>query len=150
MTQASVKAARSLLTPTDHALILIDHQSQMAFPLNSIEVGALRANTATIARAAAAFAVPTILTSVAATSFSGPVFPEIQKAFPGAPIIDRTTMNCWEDAAVIAEVTRHPESSIGVTICVAMKATQTVPAASLSGRRPRAAHQPTLAAVRTQ
>ncbi|RZJ32637.1 MAG: hypothetical protein EON85_00330 [Brevundimonas sp.] len=51
MTQASVGAARSLLTPTDHALILIDHQSQMAFPLNSIEVGALRANTATIAHA---------------------------------------------------------------------------------------------------
>ena len=106
MTTASLAAARSLLTPTDHALILIDHQSQMAFPLNSIEVGALRANTATVARAAAAFAVPTILTSVAATSFSGPVFPEIQKAFPGAPIIDRTTMNCWEDAAVIAEVNR--------------------------------------------
>ena len=124
MTQASVKAARSLLTPTDHALILIDHQSQMAFPLNSIEVGALRANTATIARAAAAFAVPTILTSVAATSFSGPVFPEIQKAFPGAPIIDRTTMNCWEDAAVIAEVNRIDKGRIVLaglwtSVCIA-------------------------------
>lgn len=124
MTQASVKAARSLLTPTDHALILIDHQSQMAFPLNSIEVGALRANTATIARAAAAFAVPTILTSVAATSFSGPVFPEIQKAFPGAPIIDRTTMNCWEDTAVIAEVNRIDKGRIVLaglwtSVCIA-------------------------------
>jgi nicotinamidase-related amidase len=124
VTQASVKAARSLLTPTDHALILIDHQSQMAFPLNSIEVGALRANTATIARAAAAFAVPTILTSVAATSFSGPVFPEIQKAFPGAPIIDRTTMNCWEDAAVIAEVNRIDKGRIVLaglwtSVCIA-------------------------------
>ncbi|HYE42025.1 MAG TPA: isochorismatase family protein [Caulobacteraceae bacterium] len=106
MTAASVAAARSLLTPGDHTLILIDHQSQMAFPLNSIEVGSLRANTATVARAAATFAVPTILTSVAATSFSGPVFPEIQKAFPGAPVIDRTTMNCWEDPAIVAEVNR--------------------------------------------
>jgi nicotinamidase-related amidase len=106
VTTASIGAARSLLTPADHALILIDHQSQMAFPLNSIDVGALRANTATVARAAAAFAVPTILTSVAATSFSGPVFPEIRKAFPDAPIIDRTTMNCWEDQAVIDEINR--------------------------------------------
>lgn len=124
MTTAAIAAARSLLTPSDHALILIDHQSQMAFPLNSIEVGALRANTATVARAAAAFAVPTILTSVAATSFSGPVFPEIQKAFPGAPIIDRTTMNCWEDAAVIAEVNRIGKgrvvlAGLWTSVCIA-------------------------------
>ena len=124
MTTASIGAARSLLTPTDHVLILIDHQSQMAFPLNSIEVGALRANTATVARAAAAFAVPTILTSVAATSFSGPIFPEIQKAFPGAPIIDRTTMNCWEDAAVIDEVNRIGKGRIVLaglwtSVCIA-------------------------------
>jgi nicotinamidase-related amidase len=124
MTTASTGAARSLLTPTDHALILIDHQSQMAFPLNSIEVGALRANTATVARAAATFAVPTILTSVAATSFSGPVFPEIQKAFPGAPIIDRTTMNCWEDPAVVTAVNRIGKGRIVLaglwtSVCIA-------------------------------
>lgn len=124
MTTASVGAARSLLTPLDHALILIDHQSQMAFPLNSIEVGALRANTATVARAAAAFDVPTILTSVAATSFSGPVFPEIQKAFPGAPVIDRTTMNCWEDPAVIGEVNRIGKgrvvlAGLWTSVCIA-------------------------------
>lgn len=124
MTTASAGAARSLLTPADHTLILIDHQSQMAFPLNSIEVGALRANTATVARAAAAFGVSTILTSVAATSFSGPVFPEIQKAFPGAPVIDRTTMNCWEDAAVIAEVNRIGKNRVVLaglwtSVCIA-------------------------------
>ena len=124
MTTASVGAARSLLTPLDHALILVDHQSQMAFPLNSIEVGALRANTATVARAAAAFDVPTILTSVAATSFSGPVFPEIQKAFPGAPVIDRTTMNCWEDPAVIGEVNRIGKgrvvlAGLWTSVCIA-------------------------------
>ncbi|NBB61478.1 isochorismatase family protein [Pseudomonas sp. ODNR1LW] len=124
MTTASVAAGRSLLTPQDHTLILIDHQSQMAFPLNSIEVGALRANTATIARAAAVFSVSTILTSVAATSFSGPLFPEIQKAFPGEPIIDRTTMNCWEDAAVIEEVNRIGKGRIVLaglwtSVCIA-------------------------------
>lgn len=124
MTTATAGAARSLLTPADHTLILIDHQSQMAFPLNSIEVGALRANTATVARAAAAFGVSTILTSVAATSFSGPVFPEIQKAFPGAPVIDRTTMNCWEDEAVIAEVSRVGKgrvvlAGLWTSVCIA-------------------------------
>lgn len=124
MTSAHAAPARSLLTPTDHTLMLIDHQSQMAFPLNSIEVGALRANTATIARAAAVFKVSTIVTSVAATSFSGPVFPEIAKAFPDAPVIDRTTMNCWEDANIIAEVNRIGKARIVLaglwtSVCIA-------------------------------
>jgi nicotinamidase-related amidase len=121
---ASKAAASSLLTPTDHTLILIDHQSQMAFPLNSIEVGPLRANTATVARGAAAFNVSTILTSVAATSFSGPVFPEISHAFPGAPVIDRTTMNCWEDANVINAVNaignrRVVLAGLWTSVCIA-------------------------------
>ena len=103
---ATAAPAASLLTPADHTLILIDHQSQMAFPLNSIDVGALRDNTATIAKAAAAFGVAAIVTSVAATSFSGPVFPEIAKALPDEPVIDRTTMNAWEDPNIIAAVNR--------------------------------------------
>lgn len=124
MTTAKVAAARSLLTPDDHTLILIDHQSQMAFPLNSIGVGDLRANTATVARAAAAFGVSTILTSVAATSFSGPVFPEISKAFPDAPVIDRTTMNAWEDAHIVAEVNRIGKprivlAGLWTSVCIA-------------------------------
>lgn len=124
MTIARLAAAAGLLTPADHTLILIDHQSQMAFPLNSITVGDLRANTATIARAAAVFGVSTILTSVAATSFSGPVFPEITKAFPEAPIIDRTTMNAWEDAAVIGEVNRIGKrrivlAGLWTSVCIA-------------------------------
>ncbi len=92
----------TLLAPDDHVLIMIDHQSQMAFPVRSIEVAALRQNADLTARAAAGFAVSTILTTVAAKSFSGPIFEEVGKAFPGADIIDRTTMNCWEDANVIA------------------------------------------------
>ena len=124
MTLATAAAGTSLLTPTDHVLVLIDHQSQMAFPLNSIEVGALRNNTATVARGAAGFKVPTILTSVAAASFSGPIFPEITKAFPGAPIIDRTTMNCWEDANIIAEINRlNPRrivlAGLWTSVCIA-------------------------------
>lgn len=124
MTQAVLAPARSLLTPADHTLLLIDHQSQMAFPLNSIEVGALRANTATVARGAAAFGIPTILTSVAATSFSGPVFPEISKAFPGSPVIDRTTMNCWEDRNVIDAVNaighrRVVLAGLWTSVCIA-------------------------------
>jgi nicotinamidase-related amidase len=104
MAKAITAAAASLLTPDDHILVLIDHQSQMAFPVRSIDVSLLRTNTGLVSKAAAGFAVSTILTSVAMASFSGPLFPEITEVFGDAPVIDRTTMNCWEDAAVTARV----------------------------------------------
>lgn len=104
MPTASPAAGKTLLTPVDHTLILIDHQSQMAFATHSIDVAMLRNNVALVAKGAAGFGVSTILTTVAEKSFSGPLFPEIPDAFPDAKVCDRTTMNCWEDAAVIAAV----------------------------------------------
>lgn len=103
---ATPVAATSLLTPADHALILIDFQSQMAFATKSIDPTLLRNNAALIANAAASFKVPAILTTVAEKSFSGPMFSEITDAFPGQPLLDRTSMNTWEDAAVIDAVNR--------------------------------------------
>ncbi len=50
------------------------------------------------------FRVPTILTTVAEKTFSGPMFNEITEAFPGQGLIDRTSMNTWEDANVIKRV----------------------------------------------
>lgn len=93
-----------LLAPNDHALILIDYQSQMSFATHSIDAITLRNNAGLIARAAASFKVPTILTTVAEKSFSGPMFTEVTEPFPGQALLDRTSMNTWEDAAVIDRV----------------------------------------------
>lgn len=104
MPTATPAAATQLLTPTDHTLILIDHQSQMAFATRSIDVATLRTNVALVAKAAAGFGVSTIVTTVAEKSFSGPLFPEIPVAFPKAVALDRTSMNAWEDANVVQAV----------------------------------------------
>lgn len=95
-----------LLNPKDHTLILIDFQSQMAFATHSIDAVNLRTNASLVAQAAAGFGVSTILTTVAEKSFSGPMFDEVTAPFPGQQMLDRTSMNTWEDAAVIAEVNR--------------------------------------------
>jgi nicotinamidase-related amidase len=97
---------KALLTPTDHALILIDFQSQMAFATKSIDPVILRNNSALVANAARIFEVPTIPTTVAEKTFSGPMFDEIKTALPNAKFLDRTTMNAWEDKTVIEEVNR--------------------------------------------
>jgi len=91
------KPGNKLLTPQNSAIILIDHQPQMSFAVSSIDRTLLVNNTVGLAKAGKAFKVPTILTTVAEKSFSGPIFPEIQAVFPDQKPIDRTSMNAWED-----------------------------------------------------
>ncbi len=123
MPTATPTPGKTLLSPTDHTLILIDYQSQMAFATKSIDPVLLRSNTALVAEAAAGFGVPTILTTVAEKTFSGPIFPEIKAAFPHQETLDRTSMNTWEDANVIREVNRigKPRVVIGglwTSVCI--------------------------------
>lgn len=104
MTRATPTPGKTLLSPADHTLILIDHQSQMAFATKSIDTTLLRNNVGLVAHAARIFGVSTILTTVAEKSFSGPMFDEIKDAFPGLAAIDRTSMNTWEDANIARRV----------------------------------------------
>jgi nicotinamidase-related amidase len=112
MVQALANPGRTLLSPADHTLILIDFQSQMAFATKSIDSVTLRNNAALVANAARIFNVSVIPTTVAEKTFSGPMFEEIKAAFPKAKYFDRTSMNSWEDKAVIAEVNRIGKSRI--------------------------------------
>ena len=98
LTGFAQKPSPNLLNPTNHTLVLIDHEGQMAFATKSIDAIELRNNVGLIAGTSKIFKVPTVVTTVAEKSFSGPVFPEILEAFPNtAQYIDRTTMNTWED-----------------------------------------------------
>jgi nicotinamidase-related amidase len=79
MATATPVPGKGLLSPNNHALIMIDHQSQMAFATKSIDAVLLLNNAAMVAKAAAGFGVPTVLTTVAEKTFSGPIFDEIKK-----------------------------------------------------------------------
>jgi nicotinamidase-related amidase len=106
MPTAKPVPGKMLLSPSDHTLIMIDHQSQMAFATKSIDAVTLRNNAALVAEAAAGFNVSTILTTVAEKTFSGPIFDEIKSAFPGTDVIDRTSMNTWEDGRIAERVNK--------------------------------------------
>ena len=95
---------RELLNPTNSALILIDHQPQMAFGVQSIDRQTLKNNTVALAKAARIFNVPSILTSVETESFSGYIWPELLAVFPGQQPIERTSMNSWEDRKLVEAV----------------------------------------------
>jgi nicotinamidase-related amidase len=112
MAQATSTPGKSLLDPKNHTLIMIDHQPQMAFATNSIDPVSLRNNAAMVAKAAAGFGVSTVLTTVAEKTFSGPMFDEIREVFPTAEIIDRTSMNSWEDGRITDKVNAIGKSKI--------------------------------------
>jgi nicotinamidase-related amidase len=112
MPTAQAKPGKTLLDPTNHTLIMIDHQSQMSFATKSIDAVSLRNNAALVSKAAKEFNVSTILTTVAEKSFSGPIFDEIRSVFPEANVIDRTTMNTWEDARIAERVNAIGKSKI--------------------------------------
>ena len=112
MPKANPAPGKTLLTPNDHILIMIDHQPQMAFATKSIDAVDLRNNTALVANAAKSFKVSTILTTVAEKTFSGPIFPEIRKVFAEEDIIDRTTMNTWEDGRITDKINKIGKNKI--------------------------------------
>lgn len=89
-----------VLTPQNSQLIFIDQQPQMAFGVQSIDRQTLKNNVVGLAKAAKAFKIPATITSVETESFSGPTFPELLSVFPEAPILERTSMNSWDDLKV--------------------------------------------------
>jgi nicotinamidase-related amidase len=89
-----------VLTPTNCQLIFIDQQPQMAFGVQSMDRQALKNNTVGLAKAAKAFNIPTTITTVETQGFSGHTYPELLDVFPGKPILERTSMNSWDDQKV--------------------------------------------------
>ncbi|MEL6596015.1 MAG: hydrolase [Pseudomonadota bacterium] len=89
-----------VLTPENSQLIFIDHQPQMAFGVQSIDRQTLKNNTVALAKAGKIFGIPTIITTVETEAFSGHTYPELLDVHPDAPLLERTSMNSWDDQKV--------------------------------------------------
>ncbi|WP_420224771.1 hydrolase [Pigmentiphaga litoralis] len=89
-----------VLTPHNSQMIFIDHQPQMAFGVQSIDRQVLKNNTVALAKAAKVFQIPTVITTVETESFSGHTYPELLDVFPTQDILERTSMNSWDDQKV--------------------------------------------------
>jgi nicotinamidase-related amidase len=87
-----------MLNPNNHAIALVDYQPAMYQGVQSHDRLVTFNNVQVLAKAAKLFGVPTIVTSVAQDTFSGPFMPEVSSLFPGHTVIDRTSMNAWLDA----------------------------------------------------
>lgn len=88
-----------LYSPEDSVVVFIDHQPQMIFGVANIDRATLINNVTLLARVAKEFNVPAVLTAVETESFSGYVWPQLLDVFPGQPVIERTSMNSWDEPA---------------------------------------------------
>jgi nicotinamidase-related amidase len=88
----------ALYTPVDSAVVFVDFQPQMTFGVANIDRASLINNVVLLAKAAKEFGVPTVLTSVETEGFSGYVWPQLLDVFPGQSVVERTSMNSWDDA----------------------------------------------------
>ncbi|MEV5172269.1 hydrolase [Streptomyces flaveolus] len=102
--QVTASPSPDLLTPDNCAVLFVDHQPQMFFGTGSGDRTAIINSTLGLAKTAKVFDVPVVLSTVAAESFSGPILPQLADVFPDQKIIDRSTMNAWEDTAFVEAV----------------------------------------------
>ena len=101
-----------VLTPQNSQLIFIDQQPQMAFGVQSIDRQALKNNVVGLAKAAKVFNIPTTITTVESESFSGYTYPELLDVFPGEKVLERTSMNSWDDQKVRDALAGHSRKKV--------------------------------------
>lgn len=113
-----------LYTAEDSAVVFIDHQPQMTFGVSNIDRATLMNNVTLLAKVAKEFKVPTILSSVETESFSGYIWPQLLDVFPGQEVVERSSMNAWDDAGFRKAIEATGRKNILLTglwteVCVA-------------------------------
>jgi nicotinamidase-related amidase len=104
-----------LLKPGNCQLIFIDHQPQMAFGVQSIDRQVLKNNTVALAKSAKVFGIPTTITTVETESFSGHTYPELLAVFPEHSLLERTSMNSWDDQKVRDALAKNGQKKVVVS-----------------------------------
>ena len=66
--------------------------------------GELKHNVVALAKAAKSLKLPIIVTTTARDSMWGPTFPELVEAVGAEHIIDRSSVNAWDDPKVAAAI----------------------------------------------
>jgi Isochorismatase family len=95
------------LNSDNAALVLVDHQVGLLSGVRDIPVAELKNNVVSLAKAMRILKVPIIAVTTARDSMWGPTFPELVSALPDTKIIDRSTVNAWDDACGTFSQAKH-------------------------------------------
>ena len=103
MTATSRTGLGALLTPEESVLLLMDHQPFQFANLHSHEPTMVVNNVVGLGKAANAFGIPTVLTTVLEER-GGLLIQPLQDVFPDQKPINRTLINAWQDERVVNAV----------------------------------------------
>jgi len=115
------------LNTDNSALVLVDHQVGLMTGVRDYETGELKHNVVALAKAAKALRIPTVVTTTARDSMWGPTFPELADVVGRDHIIDRSSVNAWDDPKVAAamEATERKKlifAGLSLEVCAAFPA----------------------------
>lgn len=104
MSEVNRAESARILTPQNSTLILIDYQPQTIVGVQSHVHSLVMNNVVGLAKTAKVFDLPTILTTVAAETFTGPLMQAITDVYPDKPVYDRSSLNAWTDNRVVGDI----------------------------------------------
>jgi nicotinamidase-related amidase len=118
------------LTPENAALLLIDHQVGLLTGVRDIPVAELKHNVVALAKAARVLGVPMVVTATSPEMW-GPIVPELTEALPGISIINRTTVNAFDEPrfAKAVEATGRKKlviAGVSTEVCLALPAIRAI------------------------
>ena len=119
--------AYSRRTRQNTAVLLIDHQVGLFTGIRDLSIEELKHNVVGLAKAAQVLGLPVIPVTTARDSMWGPTFPELVEEVGGEHIIDRSSVNAWDDPRVAAaiEATGRKKlifAGISLEVCAALPA----------------------------
>ena len=114
------------LTRDDAVLLLVDHQIGLYTGIRDTDVLQLKHNIVGLTRAMLALKVPVIVTTTSEKMW-GPLIPELADVLRGVKIIERTTVNAWDEKRVADAVKATGRKKLIVTgistdVCLAFPA----------------------------
>jgi nicotinamidase-related amidase len=123
----------TVYSPPDNVVTFIDHQPQMLFGVANFDRQTVINNVVGFAKAAKAFNVPVVLSTVETKSFSGYMWPQLRAVFPEHTLYERTSMNAWEDEAYVQAIERTGRKKIVMTglwteVCITFPTIQAIEA----------------------
>lgn len=95
---------RVRFTRDNTAVLLIDHQVGLFTGVRDLGVAELKHNVVGLARAAQLLGLPIVAVTTARDSMWGPTIPELVQVLGEADILDRSTVNAWDDERFVALV----------------------------------------------
>jgi nicotinamidase-related amidase len=114
------------LTGNDALLLLVDHQVGLYTGIRDIDILQLKHNIVGLTRAMLALKVPVVVTTTSENMW-GPLIPELVDVLHGVTIIERTTVNAWDEKRLVDAVKTTGRKKLIVTgistdVCLAFPA----------------------------